>query len=145
MRKFLVAIPIAVLAVGGSTACATKKFVRTSVGEVNDKVDSLGKSLEETQERTRRNEGRIAEVDQKAGEAAQAAQRANTAAAQANTAATQAQSTAVAAGAKADAVEKASKRLVYEVVLNEDEGNFKFGKTALPDEAKAKLDDLIKQ
>ena len=71
MRRLLVAIPIAVLAVGGSTACATKKFVRTSVGEVNDKVDSLGKSLEETQERTRRNEGRISEVDQKAGAAAQ--------------------------------------------------------------------------
>ena len=56
-RKFFVAVPIAVLAVGGSTACATKKFVRTSVGEVNDKVDSLGRSVEETQERTRQNEG----------------------------------------------------------------------------------------
>ena len=43
MRKFLVAIPIAVIAIGGSTACATKKFVRTSVGEVNDKVDSMGR------------------------------------------------------------------------------------------------------
>ena len=38
LRKFFVALPIAVLAVGGSTACASKKFVRTSVGEVNDKV-----------------------------------------------------------------------------------------------------------
>ena len=46
------------IAVGGSTACATKKFVRTSVGQVNDKVDSLGRSVEETQERTRKNEGR---------------------------------------------------------------------------------------
>src|SRR5438094_957263 len=66
MRKFLIAVPIAVLAIGGSTACATKKLVRTSVGEVNDKVDSRGKSVEETQERTRRNEGRISEDDQKA-------------------------------------------------------------------------------
>ncbi len=73
LRKFFVALPIAVLAVGGSTACASKKFVRTSVGEVNDKVDSLGQSVEETQERTRKNEGRISEVDQKAGAAAQAA------------------------------------------------------------------------
>ena len=32
---------------------------------------------------------------------------------------------------------------MYEVVLSEDEGNFKFGKTALPDEAKAKLDEMI--
>ena len=77
MRKFLVAIPIAVLAIGGS-ACATKKFVRTSVGEVNDKVEATNRSLEETQERTRRNEGRITEVDQKldqkANELSQAAQ-----------------------------------------------------------------------
>ena len=73
-RKFFVAIPIAVLAIGGSTACATKKFVRTSVGEVNEKVDSQGRAIEETQERTRKNEGRISEVDQKAAAAAQAAQ-----------------------------------------------------------------------
>src|SRR5580704_13962808 len=136
MRNFLVAIPIAVLTVGGSTACATKNFVRTSVGEVNSKVDSMGKSLEETQERTRRNEGRIAEVDTKAGAAAQAADKANTAAGAAYNAAN-------AAGSKADAVDKASKRLVYEVVLSEDEGNFKFAKTALPDEAKAKLDEMV--
>src|SRR5438045_9432860 len=96
MRKFLVAIPIAVLAVGGATACATKKFVRTSVGEVNDKVDSLGRSVEDTQERTRRNEGRITEVDQKAQSAAQAAQQANGAAQQANSAAAEARSAATA-------------------------------------------------
>ena len=66
LRKFFVAIPITVLCFGGSTACATKKFVRTSVGEVNEKVDSQGRAIEETQERTRRNEGRISEVDQKA-------------------------------------------------------------------------------
>ena len=40
-----------------------------------------------------------------------------------------AQSAADAAASKADAVDKASKRLVFEVVLSEDEGNFKFGKT----------------
>ena len=50
-RKFIAAVPIVVLAIGGSTACATKKFVRTSVGEVNEKVDSQGRTIEETQER----------------------------------------------------------------------------------------------
>ena len=80
-RKFFVAIPIVVLAIGGSTACATKKFVRTSVGEVNEKVDSQGRAIEETQERTRKNEGRISEVDTKAQAAAQSAQAANDAAA----------------------------------------------------------------
>jgi hypothetical protein len=59
LRKFIIAVPIAVMAIGGSSACATKTFVRSSVGEVNDKVDSLGKSVEETQDRTRKNEGRI--------------------------------------------------------------------------------------
>ena len=87
MRKLFVAVPIALLAVGGSTACASKKFVRTSVGEVNDKVDSLGKSLEETQERTRQNEGKIANVDQKADRAQQAAQQAHNAANEARSAA----------------------------------------------------------
>ena len=40
-RRILFAVPIAVLAVGGSTACATKKFVRGEVGEVNNKVETL--------------------------------------------------------------------------------------------------------
>src|SRR5204863_4926100 len=141
--KFFMAIPIAALALGSTTACATKKFVRTSVGEVNDKVDSLGRSVEETQERTRRNEGRITEVDQKADAAGQSAQQANRAAAEAATVANSATSRANEGIAKADAVDRASKRLVFEVVLSEDQGNFKFAKTDLPDEAKAKLDELI--
>jgi len=143
MRRLLLAVPIAALAVGGSTACATKQFVRTSVGEVNDKVDALGKSLEETQERTRKNEARIAEVDSKADGAAQSAAQANQAASQANSAALAANANATAVGVHADAIEKASKRIVFEVVLSEDEGNFKFNKSDLPDEAKAKLDQMI--
>jgi len=143
LRKFLVAVPITVLAIGGSTACATKKFVRTSVGEVNEKVDSMGRSLEETQERTRKNEGRISEVDAKAQEAGQSAQKANDAAASANTAAVAAARVGTEANTKFDTMDKASKRLVYEVVLSEDQGNFKFGKTILPDEAKHKLDEMV--
>ena len=46
-RKLFVAVPLVALALGGSTACATKKFVRTSVGEVNEKVDAQGRSLED--------------------------------------------------------------------------------------------------
>jgi peptidoglycan-associated lipoprotein len=143
LRNFLVAVPITVLAIGGSTACATKKFVRQNVGEVNEKVDSMGRSLEETQERTRKNEGRISEVDQKAQAAGQSAQAANDAASAANNAAVAANRVGTEAGAKADNIDKASKRLVYEVVLSEDQGNFKFGKTALPDEAKQKLDEMV--
>jgi outer membrane protein OmpA-like peptidoglycan-associated protein len=139
-RKMFVAVPIVVLAIGGSTACATKKFVRTSVGEVNEKVDSQGRSIEETQERTRKNEGRITEVDAKAAAADSKAQAANDAAAAAHSAAT---AVGAEANTKFDAIDKASKRLVYEVVLSEDQGNFKFGKTVLPDEAKQKLDEMV--
>src|SRR3954466_3402083 len=101
LRNYMMAVPIAVLAFGG-TACATKKFVRTSVGEVNDKVDSQGRTIEETQERVRRNEGRISEVDQKAGAAGQAAQQAADSATAANNAATAAHSAATEAGGKVD-------------------------------------------
>jgi outer membrane protein OmpA-like peptidoglycan-associated protein len=128
------------LAIGSTTACATKKFVRTSVGEVNEKVDSQGRTIEETQERVRRNEGRISEVDQRAGAAAQSAQQANDAAAAAHNAAN---AVGTEANAKFDAIDRASKRLVYEVVLSEDQGNFKFGKTNLPDEAKQKIDEMV--
>ena len=141
-RKFFIAMPIVVLAVGSSTACATKKYVRTSVGEVNEKVDSQGRAIEETQERTRKNEGRISEVDSKAQAAAQSAQAANDAAAAAKNAAT---AVGNEANTKFDAIDKASKRLVYEVVLSEDQGNFKFGKTVLPDEAKQKIDEMVAQ
>jgi peptidoglycan-associated lipoprotein len=144
-RNLMMAVPIAVLAVGGSTACATKKFVRTSVGEVNEKVDSQGRTIEETQERVRKNEGRITEVDQKAQSAAQSAQQANDAASTAKTAADSAARVGAEANTKYDTMDKANKRLVYEVVLSEDQGNFKFGKTVLPDEAKQKIDEMVSQ
>jgi outer membrane protein OmpA-like peptidoglycan-associated protein len=141
-RKLIVVGSVVVLA-AGSTACATKGFVRQNVGEVNDKVDSLGRSVEETQERTRQNEGKIADVDQKAAAAGQAAAAARQAADQANSAATAAANTANTANTKAEELEKSSRRLVFEVVLSEDQGNFKFANTQLPDEAKAKLDEMI--
>jgi outer membrane protein OmpA-like peptidoglycan-associated protein len=136
MKKLVLVIPILALTLGGSTACATKKFVKGQVGEVNDKVEGLSKSVEENQERTRANEGRIGEVDQKAQAADQKAQAANQHAEEARTAAD-------AVNTRADAIEKASKRLVYEVVLSEDKGNFKFGKAAMPDEAKGEIDQLV--
>jgi outer membrane protein OmpA-like peptidoglycan-associated protein len=141
-RKFFMAVPVVALAIGGSTACASKKFVRTSVGEVNEKVDSQGRAIEETQERTRRNEGRISEVDSKAGAAQQTANSASSAAAAAHS---RAEAVGTEANSKFDAIDRASKRLVYEVVLSEDEGNFKFGKAVLPTEAKTKIDEMVAQ
>jgi peptidoglycan-associated lipoprotein len=135
MRKLLLVIPLVMLG-AGSTACATKKFVRGEVGQVNTKVQGLSTQLEETQERTKKNEARIAEVDQKADAAGQSATAAQSSA-------DAAKADAAKADAHAAAVEAASKKLIYEVVLNEDEGNFKFGKTDLPDEAKQKIDEMV--
>jgi peptidoglycan-associated lipoprotein len=143
MQRTLTAVSIALLVVGSTAACATKKFVRTSVGEVNDKVDSLGRSVEQTQERTRQNEAKIAEVDTKAQAAATAAQQANGAAADAKSTATGAQRAANEVDSKFEAFDKASKRLVLEVVLSEDSGNFKFGRKDLPDEAKQQIDQMV--
>jgi peptidoglycan-associated lipoprotein len=140
MKKLVLAVPVLALALGGTTACATKKFVRGQVGEVNDKVESVSKSLEETQERTKANEAKIAEVDQRAQAAAQAADSKATSAGQR---ADGAKTAADAANTKAEAVDKASKRLVYEVVLSEDKGNFKFGKATVPDEAAGEIDQLV--
>jgi peptidoglycan-associated lipoprotein len=138
MKKVLLAVPVLALSLGGTTACATKNFVRGQVGEVNDKVETLSKSVEETQERTRANETRIAEVNQ-------AAQAADSKAVQAGQQAADARSAANAVNARADEIEKAAKRLVYEVVLSEDKGNFKFGKAALPEESTAEIDQLVDQ
>jgi outer membrane protein OmpA-like peptidoglycan-associated protein len=136
LRKFFVAIPITVLCIGGSTACATKKFVRTEVGGVNDKVTTLSGQLEANEQRTKENEQKIAQVDEKAGQA-------DTKAVAAGRSADEAKQAAQQVAAKADAIDKASRKLVYEVVLSEAQGGFKFGRAVLPDEAKAQLDKLV--
>lgn len=138
MKKFLSAIAISAIALGGTSACATKKMVKQRVGEVDSKVDTLSKSVEENQERTRTNEGRIGEVDQKA----QAADRRATAA---GSRADEAFGAAGKVNARADAIEAASKRLVYEVVLSEDKGGFKFGQSKIPAEMQAQIDELVAQ
>jgi peptidoglycan-associated lipoprotein len=138
MRKSLFAASLLALSVAVAPACATKKFVRGEVGNVNSKVDTLSGTVEETQERTRQNETRIGSVDQKAEAAGRAAQDARSAADAAATSAKE-------VGGRVDAVEAASRRLVYTVTLSEDQGNFKFGKIDLPDQAKARLDEMINQ
>jgi TolA-binding protein len=73
MRKSLYTLTLLAFAFGGSTACATKGFVKNQVTQVSSKVDTLSQSLEETQERTKRNEAKITDVDGKAGAAQGAA------------------------------------------------------------------------
>jgi len=152
MRKSLFAASMLALTVAVAPACATKNFVRTEVGNVNSKVDTLGSSLEETQERTRQNEERIGVVDTKAEAAGRSATDARAAAdgarAAADGAAAAAKDVDTRLGGRINNVvaEVAeSRRLVYEVTLSEDQGNFRFGRTILPDEAKARLDQMVNQ
>jgi len=138
MKRFLTAVAISAVALGGSSACATKKMVKERVGEVDNKVDTLSKSVEETQQRTRANEGRIGEVDQKA-------QAANQRAAAAGQRADEAYGAANKVNARADAIEAASKRLVFEVVLSEDKGGFKFGQAKIPADMQTQIDEIVTQ
>jgi outer membrane protein OmpA-like peptidoglycan-associated protein len=145
MKKSLFALTMFAMAAAGTTACATKGYVRTQVGQVSSKVDTLSQSLEETQERTKQNEAKIVTVDQKAGAAGTAADQAGAAARVADQKAATANDAASAAATKEQALETSSKRIVYEVVLNENQGNFKFGAADLPDAAKARIDELVAQ
>jgi outer membrane protein OmpA-like peptidoglycan-associated protein len=142
MRKSLFAASMLAVTVAVAPACATKGFVRTEVGNVNSKVDTLSGSLEETQERTRQNEERIGAVDTKAEAAGRSATEARAAA---DAAAAAAKDVDTRLGTRINEVEASSRRLVYEVTLSEDQGNFRFGQTELPDEAKARLDQMVNQ
>src|SRR6266545_6934246 len=73
MRKSLFTASVLALVVAVAPACATKKFVRTEVGNVNSKVDTVSGTVEKTQERVGQNETRIGSVDQKAEAAGKAA------------------------------------------------------------------------
>jgi outer membrane protein OmpA-like peptidoglycan-associated protein len=136
MKRALIALTVSALAITGTSACATKKFVNNRVGEVDSKVTTLSGDLEKSQQR-------IGEVDAKAGAAGDAARAADARAAAAGEAAGAARSAAEAVGGKVDALDKNGRRLVYEVVLSEAKGGFKFGKVDLPDDAKAALDKVI--
>jgi peptidoglycan-associated lipoprotein len=145
MRKSLFPASMIALTVAVAPACATKKFVRTEVGNVNTKVDTLTGTVEETQERTRQNAERIGSVDAKAEAAAKSATDARSAADAAAQRAQAANAAAEAVNTRVEEVVASSRRLVYEVTLSEDQGNFRFGRTELPDEAKARLDEIVGQ
>jgi len=152
MRNNFWTMSVLSLAVAAAPACATKKFVRTEVGQVDSKVDTLNTSLEQTQERTSRVEERVGAVDGKAEAAGRSAQEARAAADAAAAAAGQvgtrvdevATKTAAEIAAT-NAVVADSRKLLFQVTLSEEQGKFKFGQTALPDEAKARLDEVVGQ
>ena len=119
-------------------ACATRGFVRTETAVVDAKIDSVAVSVEEAQERALQNEERIGDVDQRAMEAGQSAQMAQAAADGAAAAAGE-------VGVRVDEMAAAAGRLILEVTLSEDQGNFAIGQDDLPDAARARIDQLIGQ
>jgi outer membrane protein OmpA-like peptidoglycan-associated protein len=129
---------MAIIAVAGSTACATKKYVQTSVSDVTGRVDSLGNALEQTQEQTRKNDARIQEVNTTVQSARQTAQ-------QASQAAQDAASLAKTVAARTEAIEKTSTKLAYEVVLSGEDVIFAFGQVDLSDAAKSALNTLVEK
>jgi peptidoglycan-associated lipoprotein len=141
MRRLILASTLVI----ATSACATKGYVNTRVDDVDSKVTAVSGSLEETQARTKQNEGRINDVDQKAGAAQSTANQAATAAGTAAERAAAAEREAQAVGAKTDELAASSRRLVYTVVLSEDQGNFKFNAVELPDAAKQRIDELVAQ
>jgi outer membrane protein OmpA-like peptidoglycan-associated protein len=145
MTKSIFVVSCFAVTLAVAPACATKKFVRTEVGQVNEKVTTLGKSLEETQERVRVAEQKIGEVDTKAAQAGQAAQVADKNAQAAQQTGTQAMEVGKQAVAKAEAVEASTKKLIFETVLTDDQAKFRSGVAKLSDEAKAALDQMVAQ
>jgi outer membrane protein OmpA-like peptidoglycan-associated protein len=145
MRKSLIAASMLSLTVAMAPACATKKYVRTEVGTVNSKVDTLSGTLEQTQGRVQQAETRIGEVDTKAENAGKAAQAAQSSADQAAQAARTVDTKVDKVSTDLTANINSGRKLLYEVTLSEDQGNFKFGKTDLPDEAKSRIDQVVTQ
>lgn len=117
-------------------ACATRGFVRTETAVVDAKIDSVAGVVEETQERALQNGERIGEVDRRAMAAGQAAQASQAAADGAAMAAQE-------VGARVEEMATRAGRLILEVTLSEDQGNFASGQDALPDAVRAGIDQLV--
>jgi peptidoglycan-associated lipoprotein len=124
MRSILVPLVAASVAL---TGCATKKYVGREVGEINQKVDALNGEMEKTQERVRKNETRIDEVNQSAqagiSDAKGSAQQAMT---------------------RATEAERAAKgKLIYTVTLSNDKVTFPVNRAAVSPEAQTLIDDAV--
>jgi peptidoglycan-associated lipoprotein len=124
MRSIVIPVLAAGVAVSG---CATKKYVGREVGEINQKVDSLSGEVEKTQERVKRNETRIDQVDKNAqvgiSDAKGSAQQALT---------------------RATEAERAAKgKLLYTVTLSNDKVTFPVNRAAVSPEAQALIDEAV--
>jgi outer membrane protein OmpA-like peptidoglycan-associated protein len=123
MRSFVLTAVVALLASG----CATKKYVSSQVGEINQKVEAVSLNLEKTQQAIGRNEARIDEVDHLAQEGLR-----------------DAKSTASSALTRADEAERMAKgKLLYSVTLSNDKVTFPANRAKLSPEAMRLVDDTV--
>jgi len=143
MRRLLYAVAVVAVASVTVSGCATKKFVRTEVDEVNTKVGTLTTALEGTQERTQQNEKGIAAVDAKADAAGKSATEARATADGAVNAAKEVDTRLTGRVAGVEEAAQASRKLVYEVTLSQGQDQFKSSASLLPDEAKVSLDQIV--
>jgi peptidoglycan-associated lipoprotein len=129
MRPFVVPLVAVALIVSG---CASKKYVGREVGEINQKVDTLSAEVEKTQERVKRNEVRIDDVDKQSQAGMAEAKEAKGSAQQALRRATEA--------------ERAAKgKLIYTVTLSNDKVTFPVNRAAVSTDARSMVDEAIAQ
>ena len=141
MNRTVLQILGLVVTIAAMSACATKAYVNEGLAAVNEKVETLSDSLEETQEATRENADGVATARSEAAAAGDSASAAGRTAEEAGRSAS-------AAGNRADAVGRETERLMrllYEVVLSQDQGDFKFGNADLPDGAREEIYRLAGQ
>jgi outer membrane protein OmpA-like peptidoglycan-associated protein len=129
MRSILVPLVAASVASLALSGCATKKYVGREVGEINQKVDTLSGEMEKTQERVKRNEVRIDDVDK-----------------QAQAGISDAKGSAQTALKRATEAERAAKgKLIYTVTLSNDKVTFPVNRAAVSTDARSLVDEAIAQ
>lgn len=135
------------------TGCATKKYVRETVAPVEKRVTDVEKKSTETAsnlsslaEKTQKDISRVEEramtADSKAADAGRAAQAADAKATQAGQTAQSAQQLGRENQSRIGEVQRAVENIENLKVVSTEEVFFDFGKSALTDEAKAKLDNV---
>jgi len=126
MRSTVIPLLGVALLVSG---CASKKYVGREVGEINQKVDTLSAEVEKTQERVKRNEVRIDDVDK-----------------QSQAGISEAKGSAQQALKRATEAERAAKgKLIYTVTLSNDKVTFPVNRAAVSPDARTMVDEAIAQ
>jgi len=121
-KPYVVALALAVVAVLGTTGCATKKYVKTETGAVNTRVDEVQGEVEQAQTRLNTHETKLGQHDQQIGDLSKTAQEA------------------------LDRAQKAGQlaqgKFLYETVLTDEKVKFGFDTSDLSPEAQAAVDEF---